>query len=177
MSSTLLFRSASLQDIPAILVLVHSAYRGETSRLGWTTEADLLEGQRTDEDELRSMIEAREARTRVVLGFFQDELVASMLLDPRPDHVHVGMVAVRPDRQALGIGRRLLEHAEQVARAERLGAVLRMTVIAQRLELLRWYERRGFLPTGERAPFPYGEVRFGLPLRPDLHFLVLEKRL
>ena len=52
-----------------------------------------------------------------------------------------------------------------------------MTVIAQRAELIAWYERRGYARTGEARPFPYGDPRFGEPRRDDLSFLVLEKPL
>jgi hypothetical protein len=52
-----------------------------------------------------------------------------------------------------------------------------MTVIAQRQELIAWYQRRGYSLTGEARPFPTEDPRFGLPKRDDLGFVVLEKRL
>src|SRR5690606_28279470 len=89
---------------------------------------------------------------------------------------HIGMFAIRPALQGGGIGRALLAEAERVARARGARAA-EMTVIEQRVELLAWYARRGYLPTGETEPFPYGNPRFGLPRRDDLRFVVLAKPL
>jgi ribosomal protein S18 acetylase RimI-like enzyme len=110
-----------------------------------------------------------------VLGFAATERVASILMVRESNGVHLGMIAVRPDRQGRGTGSALLREAERITSAERLGASLRMSVIAQRSELIAWYARRGFRATGEHAPFPYGEARFGVPRRPDLYFLTLAK--
>jgi ribosomal protein S18 acetylase RimI-like enzyme len=201
-SPPLTFRRARRVDVARVVALVEAAYRGEASRAGWTTEADLLAGQRTDAEEVAGLIAGTE--TRLVLASYppalertpmrdasESELVGSMLLARQHsagnarDHAHaatgsasyvyVGMVAVWPAAQQRGIGRALLAEAERIARDERLGSTLRMTVIGQRRELIAWYERRGYRRTGEREPFPYGQPRFGLPRRDDLYFEVLEK--
>jgi ribosomal protein S18 acetylase RimI-like enzyme len=171
------FRFASSADARAVVELVERAYRGEASRAGWTTEADLLAGQRTDLDEVSSLIAARD--TRILLAERTEVLVGSVLvaLEPDAEAAYVGMVAVEPGLQAAGIGRALLGEVERIVYAERPGATLRMTVIAQRHALIAWYERRGYVRTGERAAFPYGQPRFGLPLRDDLYFEVLQKRM
>jgi ribosomal protein S18 acetylase RimI-like enzyme len=174
MASPLRFRRAQASDIPALLALVHRAYRGEASRAGWTTEADLLDGQRTNAGELHALSAGAEG-TRIILGSTDDVPVASMLFAPEIAHVYLGMIAVCPARQAEGLGRQLLAEAERITRHERLPPRLRLSVIAQRDELIAWYVRRGFRPTGERAPFPYGEPSFGLPRRPDLYFVIFEK--
>jgi ribosomal protein S18 acetylase RimI-like enzyme len=167
---------------------VNSAYRGDSSRVGWTTEADLLGGQRTDPDALRESIEQGETMgDRVLLvheavqpsgpagGSAALAIDACVQLERHGDEAYLGMFTVRPTLQGGGLGRRLLAGAEQDARRRWGVTAVHMTVIAQRAELIAWYERRGYRATGETAPFPYGDARFGEPLRPDLHFVVLRK--
>lgn len=174
-SSQLAFGRATPADAEAILALVESAYRGEASRAGWTTEADLLGGQRTDREEVDELI--ADGSVTFVLARARAELVGSVVVRIDLECVaHVGMFAIRPTLQRSGIGSALLGEAERVAR-ERGAAEAEMTVIEQRTELLGWYARRGYLPTGETLPFPYGNPRFGLPKRDDLRFLVLAKKL
>jgi ribosomal protein S18 acetylase RimI-like enzyme len=169
------FRSADFEDVDRVIDLVESAYRGERSRAGWTTEADLLGGQRTDAEEVRDVI--GDPRASLILGFSAGELVGSVLVRIDADaHAHIGMFAVSPLLQSRGLGGALLTEAERVAHQRGAGRA-KMSVIEQRLELLAWYARRGYQPTGETEPFPYGNPRFGLPRRDDLRFVVLEKRL
>ena len=169
------FRVASPSDAPAIVALVESAYRGDVSRKGWTTEADLLGGQRTDADEVREII--GDPAARFILAVSGIELMGCVVLRDETSSAYIGMLAIRPDCQAAGLGRQLLEEAERCARTAFCATKTRMTVIIQREELIRWYERRGYQRTERREPFPYGNQRFGLPKRPDLEFIVLEKRL
>ena len=169
------FGLAAPADAEAIVSLVESAYRGEPSRAGWTTEADLLDGQRTDREEVDALI--GDGSVALVLCRQRGELVGSVAVRIDDQRVaHVGMFAVRPSSQASGIGRALLAEAERVAR-ERGALEAEMTVLEQRIKLLEWYARRGYSPTGETEPFPYDNPRFGLPRRDDLRFLVLAKKL
>jgi GNAT superfamily N-acetyltransferase len=165
-------RAASVADIPDLLALVHSAYRGDASRAGWTTEADLLDGPRTDAGTLAGEL----ADPAVTILLIPDEvgvLACAALTDLGDGRAYFGMFAVRPTAQGAGVGSYLLAHAEDRARA--LGAVrMEMTVLAVRTELLDWYARRGYAPTGRTRPFPYGDERFGLPRRDDLLFWVLQ---
>ena len=161
---------ATVDDIPALNQLVNSAYRGDSSRKGWTTEADLLGGIRTSEETLREMLANPAA---LILKYLKDgDLVGCVYLEHKGDNLYLGMLTVSPDLQTAGIGRQLLEAGEQYARDRHCRAVT-MTVIPQRHELLAWYERRGYQPTGAVHPFP-DDPRFGEPKMP-LSFIELEK--
>lgn len=166
------FRIAVRDDVDALVALVQSAYRGESSRAGWTTEADLLDGQRTDAEEVAALIAAPASRILIAGDF-----LGSLLVSEEPDAAHLGMFAVKPGLQGRGIGAALLAEGERVAREVLKRRQGRMTVIGQRDALIAWYERRGWRRTGEREPFPYGNPRFGIPRRPDLYFEVLTKPL
>ena len=167
------FRCATFADSADVVALVESAYRGDSSRAGWTTEADLLDGQRTDAEELSSIL--NDTHARLLLATRGREIVGCVLLRREATGAYIGMLAVRPFLQALGIGRRLLAEAEKRARAEFWAKRSRMTVIEQRQDLIAWYVRRGYFVTTRTEPFPYGNPRFGLPRRTDLRFVVLEK--
>ncbi|MFJ8436254.1 GNAT family N-acetyltransferase [Kitasatospora sp. NPDC094019] len=169
------FRAATPADVPALLDLVESAYRGDASRSGWTTEADLLAGQRTDAEGVTAAVTHQNGV--VLLAELDGELLACCQLEHRGTRAYFGMFSVRPGRQGGGLGRAVLARAERYA-AEEWGVVeMEMTVIEQRTELIAWYERRGFRRTGDYSPFPYGNERFGIPLRPDLRFEKLIKEI
>lgn len=171
----LTYRSASPGDVNSIVALVQSAYRGAASRAGWTTEADLLDGQRTDADAVAALIGA--PASRILLCEQAGALLASAHLEKHGATCHFGMFAVRPDRQRGGLGRAVLAEAERSARDEWNCREMQMTVITLRSELIAWYERRGYLRTGIFRPFPYGDARFGVPKRDDLRMEVLRKLL
>ncbi|HEY7323429.1 MAG TPA: GNAT family N-acetyltransferase [Streptosporangiaceae bacterium] len=159
-----------------IVQLVESAYRGEASRTGWTTEADLLDGQRTDADAVAEML--RDPVSTLLLAEEAGQLVGCCRLERRPGgEAYFGLFSVQPVRQGEGVGRQLLAEAERMARDDWSATAMVMTVIAQRADLIAWYERRGYQRTGETEPFPYGNVRYGIPRRPDLVFAVLAKPL
>ncbi|MGH3311273.1 MAG: GNAT family N-acetyltransferase [Streptomyces sp.] len=169
------FRIAAEEDIPALVALVESAYRGEASRAGWTTEAHLLEGQRTDPEGIAAVVTAPDS---ILLAVERaGELVACCQLEHRGEHAYFGMFAVRPELQGAGLGRAVLAQAERTVRAEWGAREMQMTVIRQREDLIAWYERRGYARTGELSPFPYGDERFGIPQRTDLAFELLVKPL
>jgi ribosomal protein S18 acetylase RimI-like enzyme len=172
----LTFRSAGLYDVPALDSLVQSAYRGDASRAGWTTEADLLGGQRTDPEALMEVIQGD--ASRIVVAEEDGVVVGCCLLEWRNGGTaYLGMLAVWPSLQAQGVGRAIVAEGERVARSEWSAERVEMTVIRHRTELIAWYERLGYTPTGETAPFPYGDERFGLPKVRDLEFVVLSKPL
>ncbi|MBW1602085.1 GNAT family N-acetyltransferase [Streptomyces sp. JJ66] len=178
-TAPLTFREAVEADVAELTALIESAYRGETSRVGWTTEADLLDGQRTDPAGVRAVISG--ADSRLLTAQRGGELVACCQLERRTgaDGVvaYFGMFAVRPVRQGGGLGRQVLGEAERVAAGEWGAREMQLTVITQRTDLIAWYERRGYVRTGQLSPFPYGDERFGVPRRPDLAFELLVKPL
>ncbi|MFJ4186595.1 GNAT family N-acetyltransferase [Kitasatospora sp. NPDC089509] len=169
------FRIATAADVPALVELVESAYRGEASRAGWTSEADLLGGRRTDAEAVAEAV--GHAEGLVLLAERDGELLACCQLERRGDRAYFGMFSVRPGLQGGGIGRVVLARAERLAGEEWGVGAMEMSVIEQRPELIAWYERRGFHRTGEFSPFPYGNERFGVPRRPDLRFERLVKEL
>jgi ribosomal protein S18 acetylase RimI-like enzyme len=175
-TGTLAFRFAHAEDVPAIVDLVESAYRGESSRAGWTTEADLLDGRRTDAEAICSVLAG--PGSAMLLAEADGQLVGCCQLERRPRaEAYFGMFAVRPGRQGQGWGRQILAEAERLARDEWSASTMELSVLAQRPELIAWYERRGYRRTGETSPFPRANARFGVPKRPDLSFAVLAKPL
>ena len=172
-------REAAAADIPALHALIESAYRGESAKAGWTHEADLLGGQRTDPEALAAII--ADPAQAILLAETQDGIVGCVLIADKGlragDRIgYLGMLTVRPDLQSTGMGRRLIVAAEQ--RAREFGAVImEMTVISVRQELIDWYVRRGYADTGLTEPFPVHDPRFGVPKAPGLIFRVLGRRL
>lgn len=176
MSEPALLTPAAREDVGEIVALVESAFRGEASRVGWTTEADLLDGRRTGADEIGAILADPDQRVMLHRDA-GGRLLASVVLAREGGTAWLGMLSIRPALQGRGTGRAVLAAAETWVRREWTVARMRMKVIGQRAELIAWYQRRGYRLTGETAPFFYGDPRFGLPKRDDLYFVVLEKDL
>lgn len=168
-------RAAGPQDVPAIVALVESAYRGDSSRAGWTTEADILQGQRTDAEAVAAQL--ADPGSVVLLAERGGDLLACCHLERHDGYAYFGMFAVRPLLQGGGLGKTMIAEAERFAADEWGVSEMHMTVISVREELIAWYERRGYARTGQLSPFPYGDERFGLPQRDDLEFELLVKKL
>ncbi|WTO38717.1 GNAT family N-acetyltransferase [Streptomyces achromogenes] len=171
----LTFRDATDADVDALVALVESAYRGDSSRAGWTTEADILDGQRTDPEGVLEVIKSPDSR--LLTAELDGRLVACCQLEHRGDHAYFGMFAVSPELQGGGVGKAVLAEAERRCRQTWGVGEMHMTVISVRADLIAWYERRGYRRTGRTSPFPYGDERFGIPLRADLEFELLVKKL
>jgi ribosomal protein S18 acetylase RimI-like enzyme len=169
------FRMAAASDAAELVTLVRSAYRGSASRTGWTSEADLVSGDRIDAGQVLDVIER--PRSMLLVLEADDGLLACCQLQDRGDGVaFFGTFAVRPTAQGRGVGRRVMAEAEQRV-ADAFGAsVLEMTVLGQQEALILWYERLGFRRTGETRRFP-ADPRYARPQRDDLHFVVLRKHL
>ena len=167
--------AAQERDYPAIVELANLAYRGGKS---WNSETALIEGARLTEPLLRQdLAAAPEARLLAWRDTADGEVLGTVWLEPKSAETwYLGLLTIQPELQANGQGRTLLAAAEDYVR-EHGGACIRMTVIYLRESLIAWYLRRGYKLTGETEPFPYGDDRFGKPLRDDLHFVVLEKEL
>ncbi|TNE41969.1 MAG: N-acetyltransferase [Sphingomonadales bacterium] len=160
---------AGMEDVSALHALVESAYRGESAKAGWTHEADLLHDNRIDRATLVATI--ADPDERLLVARVGDALVGcAQVTRKSPTHAYFGLFAVDPQRQAAGLGKRILAAAEREARNAFGVTVMEMTVIDLRTELIAYYQRRGYRMTGERRPFP-AEVD------PPLGFVVLEKRL
>jgi len=165
--------AATLQDIPELNILVNSAYRGESSKKGWTTEEHLLGGIRTDEGDLSELLQKENV---IILKYTESgKIIGSVYLEKQVDKLYLGMLTVSPELQGGGIGKKLMEAAEKLAKENNIYKVS-MTVISVRKELIEYYERRGFKNTGEIKPFPMNDPKFGLP-KQQLSFIVMEKEL
>lgn len=164
---------ATLQDIPALTTLINSAYRGETSKKGWTTEAHLLEGKRTDEQEMKQIFE--EPKNTILKFTENDKIIGSVLLVEKGHQLYLGMLTVSPELQNSGIGKKLLAEAENHAKSLGLTSII-MTVISVREELIAWYKRHGYADTGEREAFPESGIHVTVSEEP-LEFIFLEKQL
>lgn len=162
---------ASLQDIPALTALINSAYRGETSKKGWTTEANLLEGKRTDEQEMTEIF--LDPKNTILKYTENDTIIGSVLLVEKGHQLYLGMLTVSPELQNSGIGKKMLAEAENHAKALGLSSII-MTVISVREELIAWYKRHGYVDTGEREAFPVSEIHVTISEKP-LEFIYLEK--
>ena len=173
MSQSFKILPSQLEDIPALVKLVNSAYRGESSKKGWTTEADLLDGSRTDAADLLAVLQNTTDRILKCCDA-SNRIIACVHLQEQKQKIYLGMLTVSPELQAGGIGKLLLAAAEQYAKDRQAESIM-MTVISVRKELIEWYERKGYKRTGETKPFPH-DPRFGIP-KQELVFVVLEKKL
>ena len=167
-------------DISAIHALVESAFRGESAARGWTHEADLLGGQRTDVEALADIV--ADPDQALLLAEQDGALVGCVVVSDHgaSDGVrtgYLGMLAIAPERQGGGLGRAMVAIAEAHARDNFAAEHMEMTVISRRTELIEWYLRLGYTLTGAEKPFPLDDPRFGLPKTRDLKFVVLAKQL
>ena len=164
---------ATVDDIPQLVPLVNSAYRGEEAKKGWTHEADLIDGSlRTDAASLRGMI--TNPQSAILRYVVQDKILGCVYLEKQDSVLYLGMLSVSPDAQAQGIGKELLRAAESHAKKVKCSAI-EMTVISARHVLISWYERNGYSKTPETRPF-HNDGRFGIPRKP-IEFIVMKKSL
>jgi len=171
METVLKITPLKYDGVDELVGLVNSAYRGEDSKKGWTTEADLIEGSlRIDADSVKELM--KKEGTTILTCSDGITLLGCVNLQQEGDGIYLGMLSVSPNAQGLGIGKKLLEASELHAKAVGCNFIF-MTVIDVRHELIAWYERHGYARTGEKKPFPVDET-FGKPRQP-LVFDVLKK--
>lgn len=166
--------TADTTDIPALVALMNSAYRGEASKKGWTTEADLLLGEeRTDRTVLDQLMRTPGA---VFLKYVNavNTIEGCVFLQQKGKKLYLGMLSVDPEVQAKGVGKQLMTAAIETAKETGCDSIF-MKVISLREELIAWYERQGYRVTGETEPFP-ADNRFGIPVQP-LVFVIMEKKI
>lgn len=164
---------AKIEDISVLNILINSAYRGESSKKGWTTEAEILKGIRMDEAELLLIMNT--PNSTIFKYQIENEILGCVLLEDKVDKLYLGMFCVNPELQNSGIGKKILQFADDYALDKGLKRIV-MTVISTRLELISWYNRHGYLDTGKREPFPEG-YEDAIILGNKLEFVVLEKRI
>ena len=174
----MILEHATEADFPAIIDLVNLAYRGQGTGASWNVETGILEGTRINDSLLREDLAAKpDAHLLVTRGAESRDIVGTVWLEPVADgDWYLGLFTISPALQKQHLGRELLSAAEEFART-RGARMMRMGVLCVRDALIAWYQRRGYSLTGETEPFPYGDNRFGTPLRDDLEFLILEKQL
>ncbi|MFV5689671.1 GNAT family N-acetyltransferase [Flavobacterium sp. ZT3R25] len=164
---------ATVKDVSRLNTLINSAYRGESSKKGWTTEANLLEGLRTTEQELTETIQNKK---NTILKFTENEqIIGCVLLMEKTQQLYLGMLTVSPELQNSGVGKKLLQQAEIHASGLGLPKIV-MTVISVREELIAWYKRNGYADTGAREPFPASDAHIPIANQ-SLEFIVLEKKM
>lgn len=164
---------ATVQDVKSLNTLINSAYRGESSKKGWTTEANILEGLRTTEEELSDTI--LNPKNTILKFTENDQIIGCVLLIEKEQELYLGMLTVSPELQNSGVGKKLLQQAEIHAQGLLLTKIA-MTVISVRSELIAWYKRNGYEDTGAREPFPASDVHIPITEEP-LEFIVMKKRI
>lgn len=162
---------ATLENVTEITNLVNSAYRGETSKKGWTTEAYILEGIRINETELTEIIADR--NNTILIYQLNESIIGSVLLTNKKSELYLGMLTISPELQNTGFGKKLLQAAEDFAHSLKLPKIT-MTVISIREELIAWYQRNGYSDTGKRESFPAAFDDMVLHHEP-LEFMIIEK--
>src|SRR6478736_4164211 len=130
---------ADEKDISSLVALMNSAYRGENSKQGWTSEADLFIGnKRTDKTTVASLIKKPGA---VFLKYLNEQgvLEGCVFLHIKNNKIYLGMFSVSPSAQGKGIGKKLLAASNDYAKEHNCSSIY-MTVITVREDLIAWYE-------------------------------------
>ena len=167
--SDVTIRLATADDLPRLHPIIERAYRGDSARAGWTHEADLLDGTRTDIATLEALV--ANPRERLLIASGGETPIGCVQISDRGDGTaYLGLLCVDPALQAAGLGKRLIDAAEGLARENFGASAMEMTVIENRVELIAYYERRGYARTAERRDFP-------IAVTPPLYMTVLVKSL
>ncbi|DAB37738.1 MAG: GNAT family N-acetyltransferase [Sulfuricurvum sp. RIFOXYD2_FULL_44_160] len=152
----MIFRHATYNDIPTLTSLLNRSYRGDSSRTGWTTEADLLSGKRIDETGILKLL--NDPDSLILIAQSEESILATIHAHHETENVHFGLFAVEPSLQGGGIGKELLAYAESEAIRKWGVTSAIMEVITHRIELIEYYERRGYVRSGKRIAFPKSDL-------------------
>jgi GNAT superfamily N-acetyltransferase len=171
------FTVATDADVPEVVSLINLAFRGRGQDAGWSIQEEYINGTRITQELLREDMAAKPHATLLLWRTADTSLLGCVWMEPEQNGVwYLGLLALPPREQNAGLGRKLLEAAENWAR-ERRATEIRMSVVNLRVALIEWYKRRGYTLTGQTKPFPYGDNRYGVPTRDDLHFVILKRQL
>ncbi|MEY4617748.1 MAG: hypothetical protein RJB66_2708 [Pseudomonadota bacterium] len=170
------FADALLSQVKEIAHLVNGAYRGEGSKIGWTTEADLLDGQRADAGLIAALVNPPDSKILLAISQTSQQVIGCVHLEKRNTIMYLGMLVVMPGLQAQGLGKQMIVEAQKQAHLWGCDEI-EMSVLSVRAELIAWYVKQGFMLTGERKPFPSHDPRFGIPKVSNLEFVILKKNL
>jgi GNAT superfamily N-acetyltransferase len=164
---------AKPQDVQALNTLINSAYRGEESKKGWSTEEKILGGIRIDEETILGYFNQENVQ---ILKYTEadDIILGTVYLEIKGQELYLGMFAVSPILQGKGIGKLLLAEAEHIAQQNGCDRIA-ITVIDCRIELIEWYERCGFAATGNSIAFEEIKDRFGEPKQDNIRLISMVK--
>lgn len=162
MSSTLIYRIATEEDSELLTNLVNMSYSGELSNQGWTNENGLVVGSRTTVDKILNILKNDQY---VILIFFDPinhHLIGCISIQHKSESnaACLSIFAVRPDQQARGYGKFILNTAESYAKDQWNVKSIELNVILQRPELMAYYKRRGYIDTGRREAFTVEQCQF-----------------
>jgi len=165
-------RIASESDAAEISTLVNRAYRPATHERRWTHEADLISGPRTSTAQVLSLFRPESC---ILVLTVESKIVACVHLLNGESSVYIGMLATDPTLQTQGLGKQMLMHAEQYATAHFNASAFKMSVLSSRPELLAFYQRRGYVCTGEIEDYPVA-AGVGQPIIDGIQVVALSKK-
>jgi len=169
------FCKCKKEDITNLIPLINSAYRGEKTANTWTNESHLFNGVRVDNEKIVNIF--NEPNSIIYLAKLENRIIACIQAKLEANGIHIGLFAVDTNLQSGGVGKRLLEFAENSSskiynKADRFV----MEVISTRAELIAYYNRRGYISTNKYIDFPKSEL-VNQSLKEEIKFLILEKKI
>lgn len=177
MKQNLKFRKAQNSDISNLVLLMNTAYR-QTEGSSWTSEADIVTGDRINATQLEGAL--AQADFELWVATLEGEVIACIGLTFSAHDVEIGTFCIAPQFQNQGIGKQVLEYAEHyvqnIVANQRVNLQhFVMWVLSVRSELIAYYQRRDYQMTGTQADYPL-DANVGQPLV-DLHLIEMKKRI
>lgn len=168
------YRIATNKDVPELVGLINCSYRPRGDCAGWTHESNLIDGERINSQQLAELLE-RESST-VLLGLNKGEIVACVNINEEVGVIYLAMLTVTPSCQNFGLGKEMLQLAEEYAENQYDASVLNLFVISQCKELYDFYLRRGYQSTEITSDYP-ANAGVGIPKVEGLKLSLLTKQL